>query len=161
MYLFPQIVILDEPTSGMDPEARRVIWDLLLELRNDRTILLTTHFMEEADILGDRIAIMAEGEIECVGSPVFLKNRFGTGYTLKLATTLTPNANAILELTQKYIPGATIKRNTPPTIDINLGQTEDRSTYSKLFTELSLHENDYGIVAKGLSPTTMDEVFLQ
>ena len=55
--------MLDEPTSGMDPEARRGMWDLLVSLKKDRTILLTTHFMEEADVLGDRIAIMARGKV--------------------------------------------------------------------------------------------------
>ena len=53
-----QVVMLDEPTSGMDPEARREMWDLLNSLKKGRTILLTTHFMEEADVLGDRIAII-------------------------------------------------------------------------------------------------------
>ena len=58
-----QVVMLDEPTSGMDPEARRGMWDLLTSLKKDRTILLTTHFMEEADVLGDKIAIMAKGKV--------------------------------------------------------------------------------------------------
>ncbi|CAG2117255.1 unnamed protein product, partial [Medioppia subpectinata] len=77
-----RILILDEPTSGMDPEARRVVWDLLQYLRCERTILLTTHYMEEADVLGDRIAIMSEGRVKCCGSPMFLKKRFGAGYHL-------------------------------------------------------------------------------
>ena len=59
-----QVVMLDEPTSGMDPEARRGMWDLLTSLKKDRTILLTTHFMEEADVLGDKIAIMAKGKVK-------------------------------------------------------------------------------------------------
>jgi len=94
-----KVVILDEPTSGMDPEARRAIWDLLLVIfcarklweqvlislncfliqgmRGQRTIVLTTHYMEEADVLGDRIAIMAEGQVKCCGSPLFLKKYYG------------------------------------------------------------------------------------
>lgn len=59
--------MLDEPTSGMDPSARRSTWDLLQSEKVGRTILLTTHFMEEADLLGDRIAIMASGQIQCCG----------------------------------------------------------------------------------------------
>ena len=72
-----QIVILDEPTSGMDPDARRHTWDILQRHRAGRTMVLTTHFMDEADILGDRIAIMAEGVIQCCGTPLFLKNKYG------------------------------------------------------------------------------------
>lgn len=75
--LHPQVVMLDEPTSGMDPSARRATWDLLQGEKRGRTILLTTHFMDEADLLGDRIAIMAGGELQCCGSPLFLKNKYG------------------------------------------------------------------------------------
>ncbi len=70
-------MILDEPTSGLDPDARRELWTLLQQERATRTMLLTTHFMDEADVLGDRIAIMAAGEIQCCGSSLFLKNAFG------------------------------------------------------------------------------------
>ena len=71
------VVMLDEPTSGMDPQARRYTWDLLQTEKKKRTILLTTHFMEEADILGDRIAIMARGQIQCYGTSLFLKRKLG------------------------------------------------------------------------------------
>ena len=71
------VVMLDEPTSGMDPQARRYTWDLLQHEKKKRTILLTTHFMEEADILGDRIAIMARGQIQCYGTSMFLKRKLG------------------------------------------------------------------------------------
>ncbi len=53
---------MDEPTSGMDTSARRYIWDILKKYKNDKIIVLTTHFMDEADYLGDRIAIMGEGK---------------------------------------------------------------------------------------------------
>ena len=70
-------MVLDEPTSGMDPEARRKAWDILQSQREGRTVLLSTHFMDEADLLGDRIAIMAEGVVKCCGSSLFLKNKYG------------------------------------------------------------------------------------
>ena len=72
-----QIVMLDEPTSGMDPEARRQMWDILQSQREGRTMVLSTHFMDEADLLGDRIAIMADGQVKCYGSSLFLKNKYG------------------------------------------------------------------------------------
>ena len=71
-----EVIVLDEPTAGMDPSARRATWDLLLKHKAGRTVLLTTHYMDEADLLGDRVAIMAEGQIRCVGSSHFLKERF-------------------------------------------------------------------------------------
>ncbi|XP_077429248.1 phospholipid-transporting ATPase ABCA1b isoform X3 [Vanacampus margaritifer] len=79
-----KVVILDEPTAGVDPYARRGIWDLLLKYRQGRTIILSTHHMDEADILGDRIAIISHGKLCCVGSSLFLKNQLGTGYYLTL-----------------------------------------------------------------------------
>ena len=67
-----------------DPFSRRFTWDVIRRYRENRTIVLTTHFMDEADILGDRIAIMAEGQIRCVGSPLFLKKAYGVGYQLTI-----------------------------------------------------------------------------
>ena len=68
----------------MDLSARRKLWNMLKKYKEGRIIILTTHYMDEADILGDRIGIMNEGELVCLGSPLFLKNRFGSGYTLTI-----------------------------------------------------------------------------
>ena len=82
-----KILLLDEPSSGMDPNSRRETWKILTRLKKDRIVVLTTHYMDEADILGDRIAIMAEGDVQCTGSSLFLKNRYGVGYNLTIAKT--------------------------------------------------------------------------
>uniref|UniRef100_A0A914W7B2 ABC transporter domain-containing protein n=1 Tax=Plectus sambesii TaxID=2011161 RepID=A0A914W7B2_9BILA len=86
-------IILDEPTAGVDPHARRAIWDLILKYRKDRTVMLATHHMDEADIVGDRIAIIAQGRLRCVGSPLFLKARFGDGYRLTFVKTINADAD--------------------------------------------------------------------
>lgn len=79
-----QVIVLDEPTSGMDPSARRETWEIIQKYREGRTILLTTHFMDEADLLGDRIAIMSDGVIRCCGTSLFLKKAYGKiKYTIK------------------------------------------------------------------------------
>uniref|UniRef100_A0A8C9STH1 P-type phospholipid transporter n=1 Tax=Scleropages formosus TaxID=113540 RepID=A0A8C9STH1_SCLFO len=80
-----KVVILDEPTSGVDPYSRRSIWDLLLKYRPGRTVIMTTHHMDEADLLSDRIAVVSKGRLHCCGSPLFLKSRFGAGFYLTLA----------------------------------------------------------------------------
>jgi len=80
-----KIVMLDEPSSGMDTSARRRMWEMLKKNKAGKIVILTTHYMDEADILGDRIAIMAEGKVQCTGSSLFLKNRYGVGYNLVIA----------------------------------------------------------------------------
>nr|APD26542.1 ATP-binding cassette transporter subfamily A member 2 protein [Brachionus koreanus] len=78
------LVILDEPTAGVDPHARRAIWDLLLKYKQGRTIILSTHHMDEAELLGDRIAIISNGKLQCCGTSLFLKNALGEGNNLTL-----------------------------------------------------------------------------
>jgi len=79
-----KFILLDEPSAGLDLSARRAMWDMLKKHKKDKIILLTTHYMDEADILGDRIGIMSKGEMITLGSPLFLKKRFGVGYNLTL-----------------------------------------------------------------------------
>ncbi|XP_039306293.1 ABC transporter A family member 11 [Solenopsis invicta] len=71
------ILILDEPTYGIDPEHKKLMWDLLLDIKRHKTILIATHSMEVADFLADRIAIIANGKIECYGSKMYLNRRYG------------------------------------------------------------------------------------
>lgn len=68
----------------MDVSSRRTLWDMVKRQKPGRIIILTTHYMDEADILGDRIGIMAKGKLVCLGSSLFLKNRFGVGYNLTI-----------------------------------------------------------------------------
>jgi ATP-binding cassette subfamily A (ABC1) protein 1 len=79
-----KLVVLDEPTAGIDPYARRAIWDLLAKHKEQRTIVLSTHYMDEADILGDRVAIISDGKLCFVSTPLAFKCRFSTGYQLTL-----------------------------------------------------------------------------
>jgi ABC-type multidrug transport system ATPase subunit len=79
-----EVVLLDEPTSGMDPFSRRATWQLLLRERAGRVLLLTTHFLDEADALGERVAILSHGKVHSCGSPMYLKHAFGVGVTLTL-----------------------------------------------------------------------------
>jgi ATP-binding cassette subfamily A (ABC1) protein 3 len=104
-----KFIVLDEPTAGMDPLARRELWDLLSTLRKGRTMLLTTHYMDEADVLGDRIGIMALGQMQCLGSSQFLKTSYGTGYKLIFDKHESMGADGLARLTeyvQKFIPNA-------------------------------------------------------
>ncbi|TXT58475.1 MAG: putative ABC transporter ATP-binding protein YfiL [Promethearchaeota archaeon] len=76
----PEILFLDEPTAGLDPQSRRLLWDYIEELKSQgKTIFLTTHYMDEADILSDRLAIIDHGKIIAHGTPEHLKETIGKG----------------------------------------------------------------------------------
>ncbi|KAI9671179.1 MAG: hypothetical protein M1817_003686 [Caeruleum heppii] len=81
------VCCVDEVSSGLDPLSRRKIWDILLAERGDRTIIMTTHFLDEADYLSDEIAILSKGDLKAQGSSVELKNRMGDGYSIHVPTT--------------------------------------------------------------------------
>lgn len=77
----PPVVFLDEPSAGMDPGARKNMWGVINEIKSKKTsIILTTHSMEEAEALCERIGIMVDGRFRCLGSSVHIKNKFGKGY---------------------------------------------------------------------------------
>lgn len=79
----PDILFLDEPTAGLDPQSRRMIWDYIFELKErNKSIFLTTHYMDEADILSDRLAIIDHGKIIAQGTPEHLKDTIGKGDVL-------------------------------------------------------------------------------
>ena len=83
----PPIVFLDEPSNGMDPEARRFMWNVISKISTERkqsTVILTTHSMEEAEALSTRLAIQVDGNLKCLGSSQHIKNKYGGGYELEI-----------------------------------------------------------------------------
>ena len=83
----PPIILLDEPSAGMDPEARRFMWRVIGQIANDKTsaVILTTHSMDEADALSTKMGIMVKGGIfKCFGTPQHIKDKFGTGFIVEI-----------------------------------------------------------------------------
>ncbi|RYP08627.1 hypothetical protein DL764_001755 [Monosporascus ibericus] len=78
------ICLLDEVTSGLDPLSRRVIWNAILRERSHRTLILTTHFLDESEVLSDHIVILSLGKTKCQGTPAELKNQYGGGYRVHI-----------------------------------------------------------------------------
>ncbi|XP_038957106.1 phospholipid-transporting ATPase ABCA3 isoform X5 [Rattus norvegicus] len=155
-----KVVILDEPTSGMDPVSRRAIWDLLQHYKKDRTILLTTHHMDEADVLGDRIAILVMGVLKCCGSSLFLKKLYGVGYHLVIVKTPDSDDGKISQLIKNYIPTAEMETNVAAELSFILPK-EHTHRFAELFTDLEERQEELGISGFGVSMTTMDEVFFK
>mmetsp|Transcript_38642 Transcript_38642/g.28519 ORF Transcript_38642/g.28519 Transcript_38642/m.28519 type:complete len:119 (+) Transcript_38642:190-546(+) len=101
-----KLIVLDEPSSGMDTSSRRRLWEMLKQNKMGKIIILTTHYMDEADILGDRIAIMARGQVKCCGSSLFLKNRFGVGFNLVIEKTVRKPLPSLDKFILDHIPEA-------------------------------------------------------
>ncbi|KAF9183513.1 ATP-binding cassette sub- A member 1 [Haplosporangium sp. Z 11] len=104
----PRIIFLDEPTTGMDPTNRRHVWSFIEKFKQGRIIILTTHSMEEADILGDRICVMAHGRLRAIGNSIHLKNKFGAGYRISLVTD-PANTELVKSLIEAKVPGCILK----------------------------------------------------
>lgn len=155
-----RVVFCDEPSSGMDPAARRALWDLLQREKKGRTILLTTHFMDEADVLGDRIAIMADGDLKCCGSSFFLKKRFGTGYHLICVKNEYCDSSAVTNILRRYIPGIEIESEIGSELSYELPD-EYVDKFEKMFQVLEDEQNSLKLGSFGVSLTTLEEVFLK
>uniref|UniRef100_A0A452IH84 P-type phospholipid transporter n=1 Tax=Gopherus agassizii TaxID=38772 RepID=A0A452IH84_9SAUR len=182
-----RVVILDEPTAGIDPYSRRGIWELLLKYRKGRTVILSTHYMDEADLLGDRVAIISQGRLCCCGSPLFLKTRLGTGYYLTLvkreagareqaapggstsSVTIAsrkvmpgegaPLPGALSSLIQKLVPGSRLVEDIGHEVLYVLpyGGAKD-GAFGELFRELDSRLGELGVSGYGISDTTLEEV---
>lgn len=90
----------------MDPSNRRFVWSFLEQFKQGRVIVLTTHSMEEADILGDKIAIMSKGRLKAVGKSVRLKNKFGTGYRISMIVPRGDKVADVKAMVEKRCPDA-------------------------------------------------------
>uniref|UniRef100_A0A4W3HJI7 ATP-binding cassette, sub-family A (ABC1), member 4a n=1 Tax=Callorhinchus milii TaxID=7868 RepID=A0A4W3HJI7_CALMI len=178
-----KVIILDEPTSGVDPYSRRSIWDLLLKYRPGRTIILSTHHMDEADLLGDRIAIISQGKLQCCGSSLFLKNCFGSGFHLTLVLILKENKSshvsllrnsnkenselffyaadveALTALIHHHIPEAKLVENVGQELYYVLPSKDFKHrAYASLFREIEETLQDLGLSSFGVSDTSLEEV---
>ncbi|XP_041985111.1 ATP-binding cassette sub-family A member 17-like isoform X2 [Aricia agestis] len=155
-----RVLVLDEPTSGLDVETRRGLWDLLLSLRGSRVVLISTHFMEEADALGDRVAALQAGRLKCFASPMHLKRALGTGYRLTCQTVGEPREDAITSLVTSRVAGATLRERTLNSVSYAL-PAEQTHAFPKLFQELESRRSELQVDTIGVGASTLEEVFLK
>ncbi|XP_076021246.1 ATP-binding cassette sub-family A member 2 [Genypterus blacodes] len=178
-------IILDEPTAGVDPYARRAIWDLILKYKQGRTILLSTHHMDEADLLGDRIAIISHGKLKCCGSPLFLKSTYGDGYkltlvkkqsegrdqgsqlqppsSLSLSSLLSPCSEArVTQFIRQFVASCLLVSDTNTELSYVLpSEAVKKGCFERLFQALEQSLDSLALTSFGVMDTTLEEVFLK
>uniref|UniRef100_A0A4W4HDU6 ATP-binding cassette sub-family A member 2 n=1 Tax=Electrophorus electricus TaxID=8005 RepID=A0A4W4HDU6_ELEEL len=162
-------VILDEPTAGVDPYARRAIWDLILKYKQGRTILLSTHHMDEADLLGDRIAIISHGKLKCCGSPLFLKSTYGDGYKLTLVKNALPcsslslcSESRVTQFIRQYVASCLLVSDSNTELSYILpSEAVKKGCFERLFQALEQSLDNLALTSFGVMDTTLEEVFLK
>uniref|UniRef100_A0A3Q3WA41 Cholesterol transporter ABCA5 n=1 Tax=Mola mola TaxID=94237 RepID=A0A3Q3WA41_MOLML len=155
----PKILLLDEPTAGMDPCSRHQVWSLLKSRRAGRVTVLSTHYMDEADILADRKAVISQGQLKCVGSSLYLKIKCGVGYHLRMSVNERCEAEKITSLIKHHVPRAKLSQQHEAELTFTL-PFESMDTFPGLFSELDCQPN-LGIINYGVSMTTLEDVFLR
>jgi ABC-type multidrug transport system ATPase subunit len=131
----PKLVLLDEPSTGLDPASRRQLWNVINNQKKKCALLLTTHAMEEADALVnyffpciltisecDRIGIFSSGELKCIGSSTELKSRYGKGYKLTVTCDSTQR-EVVRDFIQNIAPGTTLLNSIAETSNYEVSPT--------------------------------------
>ncbi|XP_030778425.1 ATP-binding cassette sub-family A member 9 isoform X3 [Rhinopithecus roxellana] len=155
----PQVLLLDEPTAGLDPLSRHRIWNLLKEGKSDRVILFSTQFIDEADILADRKVFISSGKLKCAGSSLFLKKKWGIGYHLSLHLNERCDPESITSLVKQHISDAKLTAQSEEKL-VYILPLERTNKFPELYRDLDRCSNQ-GIEDYGVSVTTLNEVFLK
>ncbi|XP_060886982.1 phospholipid-transporting ATPase ABCA1-like [Labrus mixtus] len=156
----PQVIFLDEPTTGMDPKARRFLWDCILSIiKEGRSVVLTSHSMEECEALCTRMAIMVNGRFKCFGSIQHLKNRFGDGYTVVVRVGGSPpELKPVEDFIQQTFPGSILKEKHHNTLQYQLPYAQ--GALASMFSQFTNNQERLGLEDYSVSQTTLDQVFV-
>ena len=174
----PPVVFLDEPTSGMDPGARRHLWNTLSDiLKSGKSIVLTSHSMEECEALCTRLVIMVNGKFKCVGSVQHLKSRFGQGYTVMLKissnnnSSVKGNTNAaymqdntvhpiqnVKGFMEHHFPGALLMEEHQGLLQYQI--VDQSARLSQIFGILESNTETLGIIDYSVCQTSLEQVFI-
>ncbi|KAJ8306341.1 hypothetical protein KUTeg_016886 [Tegillarca granosa] len=155
----PSVIFLDEPTSGMDPRSRRFLWNCINNIVKDgRSVILTSHSMEECEALCGRLAIMVNGRFSCIGSTQHLKNRFGDGYTVKIRVSGEhPDLHPIEEFINNTFNDTVLKERHHNLLHYQLA-SDFKLSY--IFGQIEAVRKSFNIEDYCVSQTTLDQVFI-
>ena len=150
----PSLLLLDEPTAGLDPQSRIALWDLVEELRDDgMTVLVSTHYMEEADALCDRVAIVDHGRILVLDTPDALKRDLGDGAVIDIGLA-GPAGSAVLDAV-RAVDGVVLAEET--TEGLRVGTSTADGTVGRLVAAVSSHATLRDL---RVQETTLESVFI-
>ena len=163
----PGVLLLDEPSSGMDPAAKRALWNTLSAIAAGRVMLLTTHSMEEADALCDRAGIMA-GKLLALGSVEDLRQRHGNAVHVHLVHKSAPYTSAeeterLKQWALRTFPGAQVEQRTfggQLRFEVPKGRGEESIDMGRLFRTMERCKDDLNLADYSIGPSTLDQVFL-
>jgi len=162
----PPIVFLDEPSTGMDPMARRSMWDFIRQTMKGRCVILTTHSMEECEALCHKLCIMTHGQLRCLGTPQHLKSKFGHGYQLDLdlekAEVSGDSNRARVEAAMESVFDLNLieEAQTKLTYEVTLKE-QDSMTLGQVFGAMEDFKKQLPIVSYALNQTTLEQVFIR
>ena len=162
----PQVIFLDEPTTGVDPAARRKIWSTLVYYQEkfQSSIILTSHSMEECETLCSRIGIMVNGKFKCLGSTQHLRSKFGQGYTvmIKIKREMIDSNHDYIKDVQSFIvntfPSAVLSDFHQNLLHYQIKDTQLK--WSFIFKMMENAKNDYNFEDYLVSGTTLEQIFL-
>uniref|UniRef100_A0A8C0YM09 ABC transporter domain-containing protein n=1 Tax=Cyprinus carpio carpio TaxID=630221 RepID=A0A8C0YM09_CYPCA len=162
----PQIVLLDEPSTGMDPKSKQRMWRAIRAAfkNKQRGALFTTHYMEEAEAVCDRVAIMVSGQLRCIGSIQHLKGKFGRGYSLEI--NLREELTGLQEVALlhkeilKIFPHAA-RQDSFATLMVYKIPMEDVKSLAKSFAQLESAKQNFNFEEYNFSQSTLEQVFME
>ncbi|CAL9247258.1 unnamed protein product [Arabidopsis halleri] len=154
----PKVVYMDEPSTGLDPASRKNLWTVIKHAKKHTAIILTTHSMEEAEFLCDRLGIFVDGRLQCIGNPKELKGRYGGFYVLTM-TTSSEHEKDVEVLVQDVSPNAKKIYHIAGTQKFEIPKDEVR--ISEVFQAVEKAKSNFKVFAWGLADTTLEDVFIK
>eukprot|EP00698_Gefionella_okellyi_P001580 TRINITY_DN1150_c1_g1_i2.p2 TRINITY_DN1150_c1_g1~~TRINITY_DN1150_c1_g1_i2.p2 ORF type:complete len:258 (+),score=63.41 TRINITY_DN1150_c1_g1_i2:1858-2631(+) len=161
----PKIIYMDEPTTGLDPVSRHEVWDVVQRLKasgaaSGRVIILTTHNMEEADVLADRVAVLSAGVLRCVGDALHLKAKYGRGYRLTVVVDAV-NVKNVIDAVAAVSSAARVDTTSAGSVTFSV-PADQMAEIPKLVQAFEARSGGLSLVKDwGLSHTTLEDVFLR
>eukprot|EP01040_Poterioochromonas_malhamensis_P010000 gene10001-10866_t len=158
----PEVVLLDEPSAGLDPVSRRNLWTVILRTMSNRSVILTTHSMEEAEALCRRIGVMVQGQLRALGSKLHLKNKYGSGFelTVKLeGKNIAAELDALTPFIVSLFPSSTILSENGGLITYQIPKEEMKM--SLIFQKLYEEKEKYSIEEFTVAQPTLEQVFIR